>query len=316
MSSLNRHIRSWIINRYPVQADVTLRQNRIYILPTAAGLVFLLVAMLVLLMAINYQNNLAYAVTFFMLSVFVTCTIHSYINLSGLRIQALTAEPVFAGDQVLFPYRLSSPRQVCQLRLEFEHQMPEPAVDLLPGAAETLLIAHPGGQRGRLAPPLLRITSTYPLGLFKVWTWLQFPRQALIYPRPKKLSERIQSAGKETGYARQSAQGDDEFAGLKAYRPGTAINRIAWQAFAKGQGLQVKTYQGQAGQQALWLDLSDWPELTTEQALSNLCYWVLDYSCQSAQFGLRLPGQEIPPDNTERHKALVLKALALYGKED
>jgi uncharacterized protein (DUF58 family) len=52
----------------------------------------------------------------------------------------------------------------------------------------------------------------------------------------------------------------------------------------------------------------------TEQRLSHLCYWALEYDGSNTEYGLRLPGVLIEPDSGERHRDQVLQALALFQR--
>ena len=79
--------RHWLNRRIPPARAVQLNQRRIFILPTPRGLAFSVVLLLMLLAGINYQNSLAYGLTFLLLSVFHTAMLHTYRNLSGLMIK-------------------------------------------------------------------------------------------------------------------------------------------------------------------------------------------------------------------------------------
>ena len=54
------------------------------------------------------------------------------------------------------------------------------------------------------------------------------------------------------------------------------------------------------------------PGLGTEQRLSHLCYWALEFDSRNEEYGLRLPGVVIEPGTGEKHRDLLLKELALY----
>lgn len=58
----------WLNRRIPPASSVELNQRRVFILPTRQGGAFGLALLVMLLAAINYQNSLAYGLTFLLLS--------------------------------------------------------------------------------------------------------------------------------------------------------------------------------------------------------------------------------------------------------
>ena len=108
------------------------------------------------------------------------------------------------------------------------------------------------------------------------------------------------------------ATGDEDFSGLRNYVAGDAMPRIAWKALAREQGLQVKQFSAQQGQQ-LWLDWMQMPNIAQERKLELLTRWVLDAEARGLMYGLRLPGLELPPQHGPSHRAECLRALALFG---
>ncbi len=309
--SLRGRIQAWLVNRYPGQAVIRLTQKRIYILPTLAGSAYLLVVLLILLLAVNYQNNLAYAVCFTLLSLFITAILHTYANLSGLETRGLLTEPVFVGDEACFRYQLNTDRALFQLGLGFD-KAECTTLDLVANRPVNVEIPSLCLQRGWQKANLLYIGSLYPLGLFRAWSWLRFEQSVLVYPKPVAGGEIEALRGAEQHKHAVGARGDDEFQELKSYYPGATKSSIAWKVYAKGHGLQVKEHQGYAGNE-LWLDWDSWPELSVEARLSRLCYWALVFSQSGSRFGLRLPGKQIAPATGIEHKKNVLTQLALYG---
>jgi uncharacterized protein (DUF58 family) len=310
---IRKRIKSWLVNRYPPQQVIKLTQSRIYILPSLAGIAYFVVALLVLLLAINYQNNLAYAVCFTLLSLLVTAILHTYANLSGVEITGLLVEPVFAGEAAHFRYQLYSAREIHQLTLGFNNHPPI-TVDLQVNTPVKIEIPFLCENRGWQHVELVNISTLYPLGLFRAWSWLRFDQSALVYPQPVCGGEIVTLNSGGDSYSTRGRQGDDDFYGLAHYHSGASKNRIAWKSFAKGQGLHVKEYQGQSGEE-MWLDWDAWPALAVEERLSCLCYWSIILSERHVFYGLRLPGCEIPPATGDAHKVKVLRLLALYGGE-
>jgi uncharacterized protein (DUF58 family) len=52
-----------------------------------------------------------------------------------------------------------------------------------------------------------------------------------------------------------------------------------------------------------------------ESRLSRLCFWVLQASKTSDEYGLRLPGFERSPANSAAHRLQLLKDLAVFESE-
>lgn len=108
MAAFKPYWNRWLSRRIPVAASVRLNQRRIFIIPSQVGLAFMVALLLMLLAAINYQNSLAYALTFLLSSVFVVAILHTYRNLAGLILKAGAAPAVFAGEPATFRVRLES----------------------------------------------------------------------------------------------------------------------------------------------------------------------------------------------------------------
>ncbi|MEJ2131071.1 MAG: DUF58 domain-containing protein, partial [Gammaproteobacteria bacterium] len=106
--------------------------------------------------------------------------------------------------------------------------------------------------------------------------------------------------------------GSDDFVGMREYVPGDSPRQINWKSWARGAGLQVKEFGGYADRR-VWLDWDSLAGLDGEMRLSRLCGWALDAARQRVDYGLRLPGLSIEPDQGDRHRDEVLRALALFG---
>ena len=86
----------------PQTQPFELNRRRIFILPTRHGLFFAVVLFIMLLGAINYNNSLAYMLTFLLVSVAIVSMLHTYKNMAGLVFRAGHSEPVFTGQTATF----------------------------------------------------------------------------------------------------------------------------------------------------------------------------------------------------------------------
>lgn len=310
-----RWFERWLTRRIPPARAITLDQRRIFIFPTRAGFFFLFTLLLMLIAAINYQNNLAFALVFFLFSLFIVAILHTFANLSGLRIEALRARPAFAGESAEFEIQLrrASGRPYYAIHLGWSGQ-PRALASLTDGAAVNARLFYRSGRRGWLRPGRLRVHTEYPLGLLRAWTWIDLDLAALVYPRPiAGPRPRGGGSGREPGEHRWR-EGSEDFYGFRAYRAGDNLRHVLWRAYAKGLPLQSKQFvEWQAQSQWLrWDDVGG----DREQRLGLLCHWVLALHRQGELFGLQLPGVSVPPGSGEDHRDQALRALALFDAAD
>jgi uncharacterized protein (DUF58 family) len=312
-SGLRMRFRRWLARRIPPSRKVTLDQRRIFIFPSRPGFFFCLLLLLILLTAINYQNNMAYAVAFLLATLFVVATLHTYANLAGLTLQALTATPVFPGQRSEFRLRLQRGGQAPHYALRLA--WPQGSDGLLSLAdrdsCEVALFVPVGG-RGWHDPGRLLVESYYPLGLFRCWTWVDLDMPALVYPQPLASADLPGISSELPQGSSVEIAGSDDFHGFRAYRAGDSLRQVHWKGMAKGHALQSKMY-GSYSSHSAWLDWEAFPGVPSEQRLSHLCHWALVLEQRGEEYGLRLPGLELAPSVGDTHQSKVLAALALFG---
>jgi len=105
--------------------------------------------------------------------------------------------------------------------------------------------------------------------------------------------------------------GVEDFVGLKNYQPGAPLKHVAWKHYARGRGMHQKEYSDYVDRR-IWLDWDYFAGMPKESRLSRLCYWVLEISKTTDEYGLRIPGVTLQPARGEDHKRKVLEALALF----
>lgn len=306
----------WLNRRIPPAKSVTLDQRRVFIFPTRTGFVFLLTLLAMLVAAINFQNNMSFALTFLLANLFVIAVLHTFANLAGLTIHALRASAVFAGQRAEFEIMLSrsNQRRYYAIHASWPQSDDSITASLIEQDEVRVSLLVETAKRGLHNPGRLRLESVYPLGLLRSWTSVDLDIHALVYPRPLPSAALAgMAADKPDGFA-VPIPGSDDFFGLRDYQPGDSPRHVFWKSVAKGQPLQTKQYAAYADR-SVWLDWNLFEGLPVEQRLSHLCYWVLEFDRAQEEYGLRLPGVEISPACGEVHRNAVLGQLALYGVE-
>jgi len=304
----------------PVVGDFRLDRHIIYILPSRAGLVFACALATMLLAAINYSLQLGYLLTFLLFSIALVSMLHTWRNLAGLVLRPGRADAVHAGDIAEFHLTLANGSRLPRYAIQFD--VPETAQPILIDAgAETetaASLALPTRQRGRLAVPRIKLSTSFPLGLWRAWSYWQPAASVVVWPAaespPAPLPAGLAHDGRTTG----GGPGEEDFSAVRPYRDGDSPRRLAWKAMARSGNDEplTKDFDGGIGGE-LALDWRSLPAaLDTEARLSRLCAWILLADQQSLRFALVLPNTTLGPDSSPAHTGRCLDALALYGRRD
>jgi len=308
--------RTGVPSRPAPQARLT--RDRIYILPTPSGLLFASTTFLMLLASINYGLGLGFALTFLLAGVGVAAMLLTHRNLAGIDAAASDAPPVFCGSRCAFTLELRTERGPTRVAIDVGlRDRPRTAaaacLDVTAGEAGRCLVQVEATARGSLQLPALRVSTTFPLGLFRAWSNVQLAAHCTVYPRPEDASAADPCQPEAAASARYGAS--DDLAGLRDYVPGDAIAHVAWTALARGSGLVTKQFHAHEAQER-WLRWEMvFPALPTEQALSRLTRSVLELDKAGVAFGLDIPGCRRMPERGPAHVRACLHALAHFGKQ-
>jgi uncharacterized protein (DUF58 family) len=299
----------------PQRGELQLSRRRVYILPAKAGLLFAAVLLTMLLTAINYMLPMGYALTFLLTGIGLVAMLHTWRNLIGITLRPGRVDAVHAGELAEFSLMLhnrAGPDRFA-IRIEVPDTAQTTLVDLAPRAEQLVAIALPTTRRGWLPVPRLKVSSTFPLGLWRTWAWWHPATRVLVYPRPETPAVPLPISGATVGQALGTAMGDEDFSALRPFRDGDPTSRIAWKAVARSGGDALLTIQfdgGPAGD--VWLDWQATPiGMDDEARLSRLTRWVLDADEAGVRYGLRLPKRTLDISSGPIHKTECLEALAL-----
>ena len=276
--------------------------RHLYILPTRFGWLFGVTILLMLVAATNYANNPAYLLTFLLAGCGLAALFLTWRNLHGLRIALLPPEPVFAGEAVQL-----------HLRLEGGHrpgvvvQLGEQAVlHDLDARQQKIHLSFVTRRRGWALPGELVVATRHPLGLFLAWAVIQVRAPVLVYPRPLAVARPDQV---RSGH---QVVGDEEWQGLREFRPGDSLARVDWKGLARERGLMTKLFQDPERNHPLHIDWASHAPADTETRLSRMTAEVLEAAHGDRPWVLRLPGQTLGPARGVAHRNACLRALALH----
>jgi uncharacterized protein (DUF58 family) len=293
---------------------VRLGHHNIFIMPNRQGLGFRCVLALMFIGAVNYEANLAFALVFLLIGMFVLSIFHTFRNLSGLHVAAVPGHSVFAGElaelTVILNRHGKRTYESIQLGCDGSRKV---VCDLVQVQEQRVGLYVSAQRRGWLRPGRLVIETVFPFGICRAWSLLDLQVQCLVYPRPVECDlDWLLSNQQQTGNT-TLLRGNDDFYSLRQYNIGDPLKHVAWKNFARGQGMLIKEYASTVDQK-IWLRWDLFPDLDTEGRLSRLCWCVIRLDEGGLDFGLELPGLRIEPSRGPDHYRKLLEALALFGQ--
>ena len=287
---------------------------------TRAGRTYLVLTMGIGLGALNTGNNLLYLVLGVQLATIVASGILSEASLRGLHVRRLGADAAFAGEPFVYRWAVSRRRGTAFV-LTFAEAHPD-----VEGSA-TLALLRPGEEvvvRGRLVAPHrgpyalrgIRVTTTFPLGLFSKGRVLEVPGELLVYPRrvpaPHDLLSPDGGRGEQTA-RRFRAEGDGDTAGLRALRDGEDARRVHWLKSALGgKLLRVERDAEERRSVVLTLDVG-MRGTALERSCEDVAARARALLAGGSAVGLEAGPDRLRPDQGPRHERLLLGALARAG---
>jgi uncharacterized protein (DUF58 family) len=313
--TIGERTRRWAHRRHGREpSQLTLASQRIYILPTSAGLVYAAMVVTMLAGSMNYNNNLGFALTFLLAGMGIATMYQTHGMLCGLRVQYLGAEPVFAGDtlQVLFALVNESAQAREEVFLDIDGSVETPggvgALD-----SRTVRLALATRRRGLMPLPGLRVTCRAPLGLLRAWAWVHVEARPLVYPRPSPVRVTASRSDAPAPAEGLRFQGQEDFAGLRAYQVGDSPRHIAWKSYAKNGIPLVREYRGGDNIEPIWIEWDALPPSDMETRVARLTRLVIDAFEQNRIWGLRVPGTRLDPAGGREHLHRCLRCLATVG---
>lgn len=290
---------------------ITLNQRRVYIVPSGFGLFFALMMVAILAGALNYNNNGALLFGLLAVSLGAVSMLQTFRNLDGLSLVQVCADPVHAGEPLHLCFHLRTEDARTRFGVSLSLDGEQRHVEIAPGSTIQVEFALPTRSRGWYVPAPVRISTTWPFGLFHAWSWLHSDLRVLVYPRvenPPAPLPKMPDPGRVGG----ADPGDEDLRSLRDYQIGDSLRMVAWKASARTGGLLVRQLEAPQARETI-LDLTRIQGLGLEDRVSRLTRWVLDAERAGIRYRLLLPGLSIGPDLGPAHRSRALKALALHA---
>jgi uncharacterized protein (DUF58 family) len=290
---------------------------------TRMGRTYLVVTFGVGLGALNTGNNLLYLVLGLLLSVIVLSGVLSEHCLRDLTVRRLGTDGAFAGESFAFRWALSRRRGHAFALVLAEVGAPlsgEGSVGWLPAKVEHVVRADlTAPRRGPVKLKGVRVTTTWPLGLFAKTRVFSLEGTLLVYPRRgfacgEPLDAAVGHVGESSSPQRLDGTGD--VAGLRELGEAEDARRVHWLKSASA-GRLLKVEREREERRTYMLTIR--PGLEGEP-LERRCEEVAAQAHRlleaGHEVGLELPRQRLRAGAGSGQERRILRALAWLGFEE
>lgn len=293
--------------RAPETLPVGLNRRRIYILPTSFGVIFAVILLVMLLGALNYNNNAALLLTCILGATCITSMLQTFRSLDQLELRSIQAGEATAGKDLeltLSWHAGNHAHNAVRLRIDKRKEY----FSVASNASIKTPILVPTHRRGWMPLPRILVSSRWPFGWFRAWSWLAPGQRVLVYPRSEASGPAPSAASGNAKRHRQTR--GDEWSGLRAYRTGDPLRRIAWKASARNDDLRVKTFDQPQAEHAWHLDWNDARMTDREARIARLARWVSEAHQAGRSWSLNLPDDHLAAGKGVAHFHRSMRALA------
>jgi uncharacterized protein (DUF58 family) len=292
------------------------RTNRIYIMPSGFGFLFLSLVVVLILTAATYNNNLIFLLAFFLFSAFIVSMLQTHYALKGVRLKFVGADDGFEGESLQMLFHIEQRRSRARRGLEVRTRSSR--FFTLRSRSETMQpeeVFHPAPievrawKRGCHQVPEMILETRFPLGLFRAWKVFRPQGELVVYPSPEGSrplpSGRYEEGDQEIGL-RTAPDGD--FGELKTYQTGESYHQIAWKHYARSGVLYSKVHWGAEHKhyRIAWPDSS---AQKTEATLRQMSRWIYLALSEDASFEM-CTDETIPPGRGAEHARRCWRSLA------
>lgn len=289
---------AFFARRSPRQDSVSLGLRNVYIFSSRVGGLFVLLLIATFITGINYGNNLVLGLCFYLFGIWLISVFYTFVQISGLDIRLVETELVEAKSVGYVTLELSSrsakPSRQVVLRFDgWTKTENTKSQVIVPAVSGSMLVKVPvyASNRGVMTLPRLTISSRYPLGVMRAWSYVYLASPMYVYPKPisfdwQSIRQMVDSDGDEQ--SAMSRAGQDDFDMLDEYEQGESLSRVSWAHTARGMGMLTKHFSDTGGRE--WcLRYEDMPSAMHESKLGELSHAVQSMSGLGVPFMLILP---------------------------
>lgn len=224
------------------------KKDPVLIVPNYYGLAFGAGIIACLITASTYSNNLVYALSFFMVGLFLISMIQANSNLKSLVSEKIEFQIVEEGGTAKAFLWLKNATKEDKYLLRVK--IPAFGKDfhffvdkIEAGDSKKVSFEFNGGKPGVYEVEKISIASVFPLGMFYSWKVYKLKTNYYVYPKPENKNKDNVEVKEGSSRHHVFGTGGEDFSEHKQYERGESIQHIDWKALARGRGLLSKKFQ-------------------------------------------------------------------------
>ena len=294
------------------------KKGFVYLVPKFMGFLYTF-AILILLVVAGLNNSVAlFAYTMLLVSLGIMTMLLTNSNLTQVAVEYPMEMICCEGQEINLQVLLRSKKGSECLNLSLECFSKDRSLGLVKqisilknrelSCSIPICIDH----CGIVVVDAIKVSSSYPLGLFRTWTIINSHIKLYAHPKPEgKNLQKKQQAFNDLSQEIQSHEKGSEpedYYGLRAFRLGDSMFHVDWKAAARSRELLIKEWS-QLESYSYEFNLNQVPEAHLLGKLRQLTLWVMQAEKHGASYSLHLD----PMLKPVKSLTTSLKALTQYG---
>ncbi|MBN2297315.1 MAG: hypothetical protein JXM72_01910 [Deltaproteobacteria bacterium] len=267
---------------------------------TKSGKIFFLFLIAIIIVAMLTGNNLLFLILAGMLSFMIVSGIESERNIRYLEMSRILPSQIFAKRPAVLSYGIRNLRNASS-RLVIEDILKLNLGHLAKGITEKLRMEVIFPKRGITNLDRVKISTTYPYGLFRKSISFDLSQDMIVFPEPISCTSPA-SLGVE---GQGKGQAHDSISHVRPYVQGDPLSAIVWKK--QHLGLVSRVIEGGSGTSGIVVLL---PGGDMERKLSNATFIILELHKAGSSFGLVMNEYFSGIDTGTTHKLDILRKLA------
>lgn len=302
-----------------------LPSQKTYIVPTGFGFAFGLIALVLLVMAIGYGNNLLYFFVFLLISMALSGMWLTNKNIESFEVSEVLTTNIFANEinhlelklknkdaqSAVWDVQISIADKAIKNKI---HTVDEIRTDEV---SKSSFVDWRPQFRGQFQRPRILIQSEFPFRMLRAWKYYGQPEQIIIFPERKGQTNIPVNEGRKLD-EQQMAQLENQglFRDYREFQKSDSPQRIDWKRSLKHQKHFVKNFEV-SGEEKVLIDWEMTSFLTNfEDRVSQMALWVDNCQKKNNDYSLRIAHLQTEYLSHQQHYKDCMTTLALLKPED